>query len=203
MKNSLCICGLILISACGQVKNNHQLPILGHHEYQEQDTIFYTVGEFDLVNQDSAMVSHKTYEDQIVVADFFFTSCPDICPRMKAQMVRVYDKIQNDQDVTILSHTIDPEYDSVALLKRFATNLGVTNDKWQFLTGERDSIYTLAETYWVLADEDPSAPGGFVHRGAFLLVDKMRRIRGVYDGTESDQVDLLLNDIDILRKEYE
>ena len=102
-----------------------------------------------------------------------------------------------------LSHTIDPEYDSVAVLNSFAKKLGVTSDNWQFLTGERDSIYSLAETYLVLADEDPSAPGGFIHSGAFILVDKERRIRAVWDGTEPDQVDLLIKDIDLLRKEYE
>lgn len=192
-----------LIISCGEVKNNHGLPYLGHTAYNETDTVYHTVGDFSLVNQDSVSVSPSSYNGQITISDFFFTTCPTICPKMKAQMLRVYDKIESDEDVTIVSFTIDPEYDSVAVLNKFAENLGVRSERWQFLTGEKDSIYALAQTYLVLADEDSSAPGGFIHSGAFLLIDKERRIRGIYDGTEEDQVDLLLDDIDLLRKEYE
>lgn len=194
---------VIILVGCGPIENKKSLPIQGHHIYNENDTIYYTVGEFALLNQDSVLVTHEDFSDQITVVDFFFTSCPTICPIMKAQMLRVYEKIKEDQDVTILSHTIDPQYDSVALLKDYSQRLGVVNDNWQFLTGEKDSIYALAQTYFVLADEDPNAPGGFIHSGAFILVDKERRIRSAVDGTEEDQVDMLMRDIDLLRKEYE
>lgn len=189
--------------ACGEVRNSKGLPIMGHHDYTATDTVYYTVGEFELMNQDSVVVTQNDFKDQITVVDFFFTTCPTICPKMKAQMLRVYEKIEDYDDVTILSHTIDPAYDSVTVLKRFATSLGVETKKWQFLTGDKDSIYALAQTYLVLADEDPEAPGGFVHSGAFILVDKERRIRAVWDGTEPDQVDALMLDIDLLRKDYE
>ena len=155
------------------------------------------------MNQDSTLVTPTSLEGKIYVTDFFFTSCPTICPVMKTQLMRVYDKIENDTDVMIVSHTIDPEHDDVALLNSYAYNLGVSSSHWQFLTGDRDSIYALAQTYMVIANEDADAPGGFIHSGAFLLLDKQRRIRGVYDGTEKDQVDLLMKDIDLLRKEYE
>jgi protein SCO1/2 len=194
---------ILLIAACNQVKDNHRLPFLGNHDYTGSDTIYYTPGNFSLLNQDSVEVTPASLEGRIYVADFFFTSCPTICPVMKTQLLRVYDQIKNDQDVQIVSHTIDPIHDDVALLKDFATNLGVSSSHWQFLTGEKDSIYALAQTYMVIADEDSDAPGGFVHSGAFLLLDKERRIRGVYDGTEKAQVDLLMRDIDLLRKEYE
>ena len=193
---------LVLLGACDNVKNNHRLPYFGQHQYLLNDTIFYTVGGFNLVNQDSMEVTRESYQNKITIADFFFTSCPTICPVMKTQMLRIYETIEDDDDVLLLSHTIDPAHDTVALLHQYAKNLGVNSSHWQFLTGNKDSIYALAETYMVIADEEPDAPGGFVHSGAFLLIDKEQRIRGVYDGTEPDQVDILINDIDLLRKEY-
>ena len=199
----LLIALVVTVMCCGEVTNNKKLPIIGHHDYSKTDTIYYTVGAFSLLNQDSVLVTQDTYKDQITIVDFFFTTCPTICPKMKAQMLRVYEKIKNDEDITILSHTIDPEYDSVAVLKKFSENLGVTNDNWQFLTGAKDSLYALAQTYLVLADEDSEAPGGFIHSGAFILVDKDRRIRSVWDGTDEKQVTLFMKDIDLLRKEYE
>lgn len=202
MKYFILLVFAVVIISCENVKNNHRLPILGQHEYGKKDTIYYTVGNFSLINQDSAVVTNASLDGKIYIADFFFTSCPTICPKMKTQLLRVYEKIKNADDVSILSHTIDPEYDSVAVLKAFATNLGVTTPTWHFVTGEKDSIYSLATTYMVMADEDSKAPGGYIHSGAFLLVDRERRIRGVYDGTLPNQVDILLNDIDLLGKEY-
>jgi protein SCO1/2 len=199
----LLLISILSIAACDQVKNNQQLPFLGNHDFSDSDTIYYTPGDFSLLNQDSVIVTPASLEGSIYVADFFFTSCPTICPVMKTQLLRVYDKIEKDKDVMIVSHTIDPEHDDVALLNTFASNLGVSSSHWLFLTGEKDSIYALAQTYMVIADEDADSPGGFVHSGAFLLLDKERRIRGAYDGTEKAQVDLLMKDIDLLRKEYE
>ena len=203
MKDFILFSLALLIISCGEVKNYHRLPIFGHHDYSETDTVYYTVGDFSLLNQDSVLIRSASMDGKIYVADFFFTSCPTICPKMKTQMLRVYNKIKNDNDVEILSHTIDPAYDSVTVLKEFSMNLGVEAPPWHFLTGEKDSIFALAETYLVIADEDSDAPGGYTHLGAFLLVDAERRIRGVYNGTVPDQVDILLNDIDLLRKEYE
>ncbi len=203
MKNFIYIVFATIIISCGDVKNNHGLPIFGHHDYTATDTIYYTVGDFNLVNQDSMTVTNETLDGKIYVADFFFTSCPTICPKMKTQMLRVYEKIKSSDDVSIISHTIDPEYDSVALLKNYAANLGVEAPRWHFVTGEKDSIFALAKTYFIVASEDSDAPGGFIHNGSFLLVDKERRIRGVYNGTKPIEIDILLDDIDLLRKEYE
>ncbi|WP_420576011.1 SCO family protein [Ekhidna sp.] len=118
-------------------------------------------------------------------------------------MLRIYEKFESNPEVAILSHTIDPTYDTVALLKDYSQRLGVSSDKWKFVTGDQDYIYDLAEgSYMSIADEDSDAPGGYIHSGAFLLVDKERRIRGVYDGTLPEQVDVLMNDIEKLLKEY-
>lgn len=202
MKNLILL--FIVVIACKQQTTNEKLPILGNKIYQENDTIYHTIQNFQLVDQDSSVVTNETFDNEIYVADFFFTSCPTICPTMKAQMLRVYEKFETNDQVAILSHTIDPSYDTVALLKDYADRLGVSSDKWKFVTGDQDYIYDLAEkSYMSIADEDADAPGGYIHSGAFLLVDKQRRIRGVYDGTVSEQVDVLMNDIEKLLKEYE
>ncbi|MEM9337297.1 MAG: SCO family protein [Bacteroidota bacterium] len=193
----------VVFAACSGGKKNTNLPIYGNTIYQDNDTIYHTVADFKLVDQDSSWVTNQTFEDQIYITDFFFTSCPTICPKMKQQMLRIYEKIENNDRVAILSHTIDPTHDTVSLLNDYAKRLGVKSSKWKFVTGDQDYIYDLGEeSYMVMADEDPAAPGGFIHSGAFLLVDKERRIRGVYDGTIEEQVDILMNDIDQLLNEY-
>ncbi|MBL6446943.1 SCO family protein [Fulvivirga sp. 29W222] len=196
---------MVVFAACNEQKSEKKkLPIMGRTEITETDTIHHTIDDFKFVDQDSNWVTPETFKDRIYVADFFFTSCPTICPLMKAQMLRVYDSIQNKSDVLILSHTIDPKHDTVAVLKEFANRLGVESSKWHFVTGEKDAIYKLGQTsYMVSASEDPAEPGGYIHSGAFILVDKERRVRGLYDGTKADQVDKLIKDIDVLLQEYE
>ena len=190
-----------VLSSCFERKEEN-LPIFGEKEITETDTVYHTIGNFKLVNQDSIVITDETLEGKIYVADFFFTSCRTICPIMKTQMRRVYDAIQDDPDVLIVSHTIDPEYDTVGLLHEYAERLGVESDKWHFLTGNKDSIYYLAQTsYFVTAMEDQAEPDGFIHSGAFLLIDKKGRIRGKYDGTKEEEVNRLLDDIEILKKE--
>lgn len=168
------------------------------------DTVYHKVANFQFVDQDSAFVTNETFKDQIYVTDFFFTSCRTICPIMKTQMLRVYEATADIPDVKLLSHSIDPEYDTVALLHDFAKRLGVSSDRWHFVTGVKDSIYKIAQTsYFATAMEDKSEPDGFIHSGAFLLVDKEQRLRGKYDGTKEEDVNRLLVDINRLRKEYE
>ncbi len=194
------------------MNTTNELPILGNKKFVDKevngevvkDTIYHTIRDFAFVDQDSNLVTNETFSDQIYVADFFFTSCPTICPLMKQQMLRVYEAYENESEVAILSHTIDPKHDTVAVLKDFAEKLGVKTEKWHFVTGNKDSIYDIGETsYLVVANEDENAPGGYIHSGAFLLVDKQRRIRGVYDGTIPEQVDILINDIGRLIKKNE
>lgn len=202
------IAGLFL-AGCGS-RQDESLPILGERTLHEKevdgktvlDTVYHTIGPFQFVDQDSSVVNNGTFKNKIYVADFFFTSCQTICPKMDAQMRRVYDSISNMPDVMLLSHTIDPEYDTVALLHDFARRLGVTSAKWHFVTGNQDSIYSIAQrSYFVTAMEDKTEPGGFIHSGAFLLVDKNGRIRGKYDGTVPEDVDRMIKDIHILRRE--
>lgn len=201
---------LALFQACSQ--HPDQLPFLGERQAVEKvvdgknvvDTVYHRVAPFAYVNQDSVMLTEKDFEGKIYVADFFFTSCNTICPKMHRNMLKVYEKYKNNPDVKILSHTIDIKYDLPSRLKSYARKLGVSGDKWQFVHGSRDSIYNLAaKSYMVAAYEDAKDPQGLVHQGWFVLVDKNRHIRGAYDGTQDDQVEHLLSDMDILLKENE
>jgi protein SCO1/2 len=191
----------LLAAACTD-KKEVPLPIFGEREVVGTDTVYHTIGDFKFVDQDSATVTNETFQDKIYVADFFFTSCRTICPIMKTQMLRVYDSIQNDPEVLLLSHSIDPEYDTVGLLHDYAERLGVKSSKWHFVTGNKDDIYKIAQTsYFATALEDKSEPDGFIHSGAFLLIDKHKRIRGKYDGTKEEDVNRLMADIRKLKEE--
>lgn len=202
---------LVVLSGCTKEPASPPLPIFGQRDVATKevngqtvaDTVYHTIANFQFVDQDSAIITNETFKDKIYIADFFFTSCRTICPKMKTQLLRVYDSIQNEPDILILSHTIDPEYDTVELLHDFAKRLGVKTEKWHFVTGEKDSIYNLAQTsYFATAMEDKSEPDGFIHSGAFLLIDKQGRIRGKYDGTIEDDVNRLLVDLKRLKREY-
>jgi protein SCO1 len=184
-----------------------KLPILGERDFVNGDSVYterhrHTIPDFKFTNQDGAEVSNKTFEGKIYVSDFFFTTCPTICPVMKKQMLRVYEKYKDNPQVGILSHTIDPRHDSVQVLKEYATRLGVKNPMWQFVTGEKDKIYEIGEkSYYVTAGEDSTAAGGIIHSGAFILVDKKRRVRGIYDGTKEEDVTKLMKDMEVLLNE--
>lgn len=196
-----CTLTSILLS-CGS--KEEKLPIFGQREVVDSDTVYHTIAPFAFLDQDSVWVTNETFRDNIYVADFFFTTCRTICPIMKKQMLRVYEATAEMPDVKILSHTIDPEYDTIALLHDFAERLGVESKRWHFVTGVKDSIYKIAQTsYFATAMEDKTEPDGFIHSGAFLLIDKKQRIRGKYDGTKEEDVNRLIIDIKKLRSEGE
>jgi protein SCO1/2 len=195
------ILGLFLFSC---VTREEKLPIFGEREVVGIDTVYHTIAPFSFVDQDSSIITNDTFSDKIYVADFFFTTCRTICPIMKTQMLRVYEATSEMPDVLILSHTIDPEYDTVALLHDFANRLGVESKRWHFVTGVKDTIYKIAQTsYFATAMDDKTEPDGFIHSGAFLLIDKKQRIRGKYDGTKEEDVNRLIVDIKRLRRESE
>ncbi len=203
---------VVSLSSCGGSSDNDELPILGERSFKVHvvdgktitDSVYQTIPDFAFVDQYNDTVTGKTLDNKIYVADFFFTSCPTICPKMKVQLKRVYEKYKGNPNLMLLSHTIDPAHDSVAVLHEFAKNLGVTGKQWLFVTGDRDKIYDIGQnSYMVTAQEDATAPGGVVHSGAFILVDTHKRIRGLYDGTTEDGVDKLMKDIDKLLHESE
>jgi protein SCO1/2 len=211
----LFISASLMLVACGlenQKNKKTEFPVLGRKQYVERvvngetvtDTVDHTIPDYKLVNQDSNWVTPETFKGKVYVADFFFTSCPTICPTMKKEMLRVYAAYKDNDEVGIISHTIDPEYDTVALLKDFAEKLDVQAPKWHFVTGDKEAIYELGQKgYMVTAMEDENEEGGYLHSGAFVLVDKERKIRGVYDGTRSEEVDKLITDIELLLATYD
>lgn len=191
---------IALVIAFSCTVQDKPLPIFGERLIENGDTIFHTIAPFVFRDQDSVLINNETVKGKIYVADFFFTSCRTICPKMKAQMLRVYEATAEMNDVVILSHTIDPEYDDVTRLHDFAERLGVESKRWHFLTGVRDSIFKIAQTsYFATAMADEAEPDGYIHSGAFLLIDKQGRIRGKYDGTVAKDVDKLIADIKRLR----
>jgi protein SCO1/2 len=202
MSKFLLAIGVAGVMMTGCTKPVEKLPILGQRTVAGSDTIYHTIAPFRFVDQDSAWVTNETFRNKIYVADFFFTSCRTICPIMKTQMLRVYEATREMPDVLLLSHSIDPEYDTVALLHDFAARLDVTSNRWHFVTGAKDSIYKIAQTsYYATAMEDKTEPDGFIHSGAFLLIDRLARIRGKYDGTKEEDVNRLIADIKRLRSE--
>ena len=209
MKNSLLflLLPVVLAISCSspseKTSETAELPILGERYVDDnQDTVYHSIADFAFVNQVGDTIRKEDMAGKIYVADFFFTSCPTICPVMKKEMLRVYEQFKGDPNFRILSHSIDPSHDTQAVLKDYAEKLGVPDAAtWNFLTGDQEKILEIGQTsYLTTTMADDMEPGGFLHSGAFLLVDQQGRIRGVYDGTKTDQVDRLLADIQKLLK---
>ena len=163
---------------------------------------FHKIDDFSLVNQNNEIITNETYDGKIYIADFFFTTCPGICPIMKENMIELQDEFINDDDVLLLSHTVTPEIDSVSVLKKYSQEKGVLDTKWNMVTGDKKQIYNLARKSYLVA-EDIESPRQYdmIHTENFVLVDSKRRIRGFYDGTDDDVMDNLISDIKILKKE--
>ena len=163
---------------------------------------FHKIDDFSLVNQNNEIITNETYDGKIYIADFFFTTCPGICPIMKENMIELQDEFINDDDVLLLSHTVTPEIDSVSVLKKYSQEKGVIDSKWNMVTGDKKQIYNLArKSYLVAEDIESPIQYDMIHTENFVLVDSKRRIRGFYDGTDNDVMDNLISDIKILKKE--
>ncbi len=202
MKNIL-IATLVSLAFFACQQPERPLPILGNHDVDPQtgDTIYHTIPEFSFVDQDSQTITNETFAGKAYVADFFFTSCPTICPKVAQQMLRVEKNYEGNDDLMLLSHTIDVKHDTVPKLKKYQEGLGANPEKWKFVTGEKADIYNIANDYMSIALEDPQAPGGFDHSGWLILVDKNRHIRAFANGTDPESVDEFMNDIDKLLAE--
>ena len=164
---------------------------------------YHKIKDFSMKNQNGETITQEFYNDKIYVADFFFTTCPTICPIMTENMGYVQEKIKNDSDVLLLSFSVTPEIDSVEQLKKYALEKNVIDSKWNLVTGNKKDIYNLARTSYLVAKTN--GDGGkydIIHTENFVLVDKEKRIRGFYDGTNSKEMDQLLNDIKILKNSY-
>jgi protein SCO1 len=179
--------------------NGSELPYLGQDKTDASGKLsHYSVGKFNFLNQDMQPISELDLKGKVYVADFFFVSCPTICPVMKKEMLRVYAAHGNKAKFAILSHTIDPMRDSLSVLKAYKERLAPSATNWHFLRAEKSYTFAVAQKqYFVSAtdSETPDIDGGVVHSGAFILVDQAGHIRGMYDGTRTEEVDKLIKDI--------
>jgi protein SCO1/2 len=163
----------------------------------------HRVAEFELYSQEGDTISLKDVDGRIYVADFFFTTCANICPKMTTQMKGLHDFYLDDEDIMFVSHTVYPEMDSVEVLEAYADKYEVNPDKWIMLTGAKEEIYSLArKSYFAVLTEGDGGERDFIHTENFVLMDKEQRIRGYYDGTLPNDMERLKKDIEILRLEY-
>jgi len=188
------------------------LPYLG--EFMEEDSLgadgkHYTINKphsipaFSFTNQEGKIITEKDLSNKIYVTDFFFTTCQSICPVMSVNMQKMNKLFQDKPEVVFLSHTVDPETDSVPQLLEYARQHNADPNKWHFLTGDKKALYDMARHgYLVTATEGNGGPDDFIHTQNFVLVDKQKRIRGYYDGTDSLEVNKMVNDVKLLLAEY-
>lgn len=199
LRISLLLSITICLFAC--IQEPKELPILGHKKEANGVMQHHTIPDFQFVNQDSMVVDNGTFAGKAYIADFFFISCPSICPKVTQQMLRIYKAFENEDRLLLLSYTVDPKRDSVGRLKEYAEGLDVTSDKWHFVTGEKEKLHDLAEDYFSIVVEDKYAPGGFDHSGRLILVDENRHVRAFCDGTNEEQVDQFMKEVKILLAE--
>ncbi|MFW5658821.1 MAG: SCO family protein, partial [Bacteroidota bacterium] len=193
-----------------------QLPVYGHHDVAEGDTLFHRVPDFTLVNQDGDTVTQDDWRGNFIIVDFFFTTCPGICPRLSKAMVEVQQKTEGWTDVKLMSISIDPDYDRPDTLKAYAKRYDADHKRWSFLTGERETIFQLANMGMLSIAGESDAPGnenGLIHDNKLILIDPDLRVRGYYkafrDGQGFAEIDpagnkikSLIGELKLLKHEY-
>lgn len=191
----------LLWTSCNEDRPLRTLPVYGMQD--EQNKSNHTIAPFSFIDQNGDTVTDKDYSNKVYVTDFFFTTCRSICPVMTTQMQRVFEHYKSNPDVMFLSYSVNPEYDTPAVLKEYADKHHADAKKWHFVTGDKQKIYDLARiSYLVTATKGDGGPDDFVHTQNFALIDKEKRIRGYYDGTDSTDVNKLITEIDLLLREY-
>lgn len=177
------------------------------------DTLHYSIPPYEFIDQHDTTLSSDEMKGKIYIANFFFSSCPTICPAMNYNLKQVQDRFLGYDDIYFLSFTVDPEYDTPAILSEYADKMGAVDGRWYFLTGAKESLYKTARDFFVNAMEDSTAAGGFLHSEYLVIVDWEGRIRSrldeqgnlkaVYNGTSPDEVNKLKDDVKVLIAEYE
>jgi len=163
----------------------------------------HKIAPFKMTDQNGDTISNATYKNKIYVADFFFTRCESICPIMTNYLAQIQEVYKNDADVMFLSFSVTPKIDSTSVLKDYAIKYGVNDAKWHLVTGSKKEIYKLArQSYFTVLDEGDGGKQDFIHTEQLVLIDKKQQIRGLYDGTDKEQVNKLIQDIAVLKKEY-
>lgn len=190
----------VLLLAC-DLRPSNKLTYLGQPTEVDGQVEQYKIPPYSLMTQDSAIITNKSMSPYIYVSDFFFISCPSICPKVKKQMLRLHDKFRDEPLFKLVSHTIDPKRDTIPRLKIYADNLEVDHNKWYFVRGDKDEVLDLAFSYFVTALVDDDAPGGFDHSGKIMLIDQKGHVRSFCEGTEPDSVTQFMADIEALLDE--
>ncbi len=195
-----CVFYLVLLTGKNHFKH---LLIYGPKDLDAKgDTLYHTLPPFSFLNQEGKTISDKDVDGKIFVANFFFATCPKICPKMNYNVKGVTDKYKDDPQVKFLSFTVDPEKDSVPALAAYAKERGANNNQWWFLTGNKDSIYSLARDGFLLPVAQGKTAADFFHSQDVVLIDKEKRIRGIYDGLDEADIKKLCDEIDVLEQEY-
>lgn len=164
---------------------------------------FHRIADFSFTNQNGKSITQNDFEGKIYIADFFFTTCPNICIAMTDNLIKVQEKIKNNPNVMLLSHSVTPKIDSVPQLKKYAVEKGVIDQKWHLVTGDKKDIYELArKSYLAVKEDGDGGPFDMIHTENFILIDPDRRIRGFYDGTDWKEIQRLLKELEILIQEY-
>jgi|TARA_B110000858_G_C17725909_1_gene437667 protein SCO1/2 len=199
---------IFYLNSCNQVSKD-PLPIYNPTDFNPElvDASLHNkiknhkVDDFTLINQNGNVITQENYKDKIYVVDFFFTRCPSICPIMTDNLVKVQNQFINDNKVMLLSLSVTPYIDSVSVLKKYAQDKGVKDNKWNITTGDKKHIYNLArKSYFAVIEQGDGGLQDFIHTPNFILVDTNKQIRGVYDGTDDEAVLKLIDDIEILTK---
>ncbi|MCC6721505.1 MAG: SCO family protein [Bacteroidia bacterium] len=178
-----------------------KLPVFGSLE-MSGDTTPWVIPNFKFVNQNNDTISEKDFEGKIYIANFFFTSCAEVCPRMNKNLFIIYDKYKKNKQLMFISHTVDPDFDTVAILKEYAKNLKVDDYKWFFVTGSKKQLYDLAIEGYKAVAVSQNSDRDFIHSDKLVLVDKEKHIRGFYDSQDYKEIMRLEDDLKILFKEY-
>jgi len=214
---SIFMCSIIILGSCTNAteknKNVSALPYYKEATFTPQwlspdDKVledFHSISPFQLTNQEGEIVSDKTFDGKIYITDFFFTICPGICPKMTKNMRILQEEFLEDNEVLLLSHSVTPEMDSVSVLKRYAEEKGIISKKWHLVTGTQQDIYKLGrKDYFVEEDLGlEKEVDEFLHTENFVLIDKNKHIRGIYNGLKKASVNQLIADVKTLKKEYQ
>ena len=163
---------------------------------------YHKIADFKLTNQNGEKITQEFYNDKIYVADFFFTTCQDICPVMTKNMYQLQQELKNDNNILFLSHTVIPEIDTVEQLKKYAIENKIDESRWNLVTGDKKQIYDLARKSYLAVEDVEFGEFDMIHTENFMLIDKQKQIRGFYDGTNSEEIQRLLKDIEILKQSY-